>query len=211
MAEGLEAAECARKAAMGAARCGRTTRRGAPEHQGRIGPVAAWQLQGARRPHRARTPDPEFVARYDLDPEGLIQGRYKDMLANLVVITATDGNHGKALAAAAQTLGCICVIVLHANVSAEREQAIAAYGAQIIRIEGNYDESVEHAAHPQRKTAGTWFQTPLTMAMKPFLATSCRVMARSPPRSSSDPEVMQKNALSRTSFCKEASVDLLPA
>ncbi|ASW03330.1 diaminopropionate ammonia-lyase [Paraburkholderia aromaticivorans] len=83
---------------------------------------------------------------HDLDPKGLIQGRYKEMLTNLVVISATDGNHGKALAAAAQTLGCNCVIVLHANVSAEREQAIAAYGAQIIRITGNYDESVEQAA-----------------------------------------------------------------
>lgn len=51
------------------------------------------------------------------------------------------------LAAAAQTLGCRCVIVLHANVSHEREQAIAAYGAEIVRIAGNYDESVEEAAH----------------------------------------------------------------
>ncbi|KAA1003489.1 diaminopropionate ammonia-lyase [Paraburkholderia panacisoli] len=83
---------------------------------------------------------------HDLDPKGLIQGRYKAMLTNLAVISATDGNHGKALAAAAQTLGCNCVIVLHANVSAEREQAIAAYGAQIIRIRGNYDESVQEAA-----------------------------------------------------------------
>jgi diaminopropionate ammonia-lyase len=83
---------------------------------------------------------------HDLDPKGLIQGRYKDMLANLVVISATDGNHGKALAAVAQTIGCNCVIVLHANVSAERERAIAAYGAQIIRIIGNYDESVQEAA-----------------------------------------------------------------
>jgi diaminopropionate ammonia-lyase len=84
--------------------------------------------------------------RHDLDPKDLIQGRYKEMLTNLVVISATDGNHGKALAAAAQTVGCNCVIVLHANVSGEREQAIAAYGAQIIRIRGNYDESVEEAA-----------------------------------------------------------------
>ncbi|NPT55358.1 diaminopropionate ammonia-lyase [Paraburkholderia elongata] len=83
---------------------------------------------------------------HDLDPKGLIQGRYKEMLTNLVVISATDGNHGKALAAAAHTLGCNCVIVLHAKVSAERERAIAAYGAQIIRISGNYDESVEEAA-----------------------------------------------------------------
>ncbi|KXU84069.1 PLP-dependent lyase/thiolase [Paraburkholderia monticola] len=83
---------------------------------------------------------------HDLDPKGLIEGRYKAMLTNLVVISATDGNHGKALAAAAQTIGCNCVVVLHANVSAEREQAIAAYGAQIIRVRGNYDGSVEEAA-----------------------------------------------------------------
>lgn len=83
---------------------------------------------------------------HDLDPKGLVQGRYKDMLENLVVVSATDGNHGKALAAAAQTFGCNSVIVLHANVSAEREQAIAAYGARIIRTEGNYDESVGQAA-----------------------------------------------------------------
>ncbi|MFL9865694.1 diaminopropionate ammonia-lyase [Paraburkholderia fungorum] len=82
----------------------------------------------------------------DLDPKELIQGRYREMLTNLVVISATDGNHGKALAAAAHTLGCNCVIVLHANVSAEREQAIATYGAQIIRVNGNYDESVAEAA-----------------------------------------------------------------
>lgn len=88
---------------------------------------------------------------HDLDPKALIQGCYKDMLTNFVVISATDGNHGKALAAAAQTLGCNCVIVLHANVSAEREQAIAAYGAQIIRIRGNYDESVEEAARLARE------------------------------------------------------------
>lgn len=83
---------------------------------------------------------------HNLDPKSLIEGRYKNVLTNLVVISATDGNHGKALAAAAQTLGCNCVIVLHANVSAERERAIAAYEAKIIRIKGNYDESVEEAA-----------------------------------------------------------------
>lgn len=83
---------------------------------------------------------------HTLDPQALIQGRYREMLTHLTVISATDGNHGKALAAAAQSIGCECVIVLHANVSVEREQAIAAYGARIVRIAGNYDESVEHAA-----------------------------------------------------------------
>lgn len=82
----------------------------------------------------------------DIDPRKLIEGRYRETVTNLTVISATDGNHGKALAAAARSIGCHCVIVLHANVSAEREAAIAAYGARIVRIAGNYDESVEHAA-----------------------------------------------------------------
>ncbi|MFT0174402.1 diaminopropionate ammonia-lyase [Paraburkholderia mimosarum] len=83
---------------------------------------------------------------HQLDPRALFEGRYRELLTHFTVISATDGNHGKGLAAAAQTLGCHCVIVLHANVSAEREQAIAAYGAEIVRIAGNYDESVEEAA-----------------------------------------------------------------
>ncbi|RMP64731.1 hypothetical protein ALQ18_02282 [Pseudomonas marginalis pv. marginalis] len=80
------------------------------------------------------------------EPHGLLSGRYGSALADFTVISATDGNHGRALAAAAQSVGCGCVIVLHANVSIEREQAIAAYGAEIIRISGNYDQSVEEAA-----------------------------------------------------------------
>ncbi|TNB81509.1 diaminopropionate ammonia-lyase [Pseudomonas sp. Fig-3] len=88
------------------------------------------------------------------DPRGLLQGQYADALADFTVISATDGNHGKGLAAAAQSIGCQCVIVLHANVSVEREEAIAAYGAKIVRITGNYDESVEQAA--SLATANDW-------------------------------------------------------
>ncbi|WP_017903988.1 diaminopropionate ammonia-lyase [Pseudomonas asplenii] len=80
------------------------------------------------------------------EPHKLLEGQYADVLADFTVISATDGNHGKGLAAAAQSIGCRCVIVLHANVSVEREEAIAAYGATIVRIAGNYDESVEEAA-----------------------------------------------------------------
>ena len=50
----------------------------------------------------------------------LLGGHHGARLADFVVISATDGNHGRALAAAARSLGCRCVIVLHANVSAER-------------------------------------------------------------------------------------------
>jgi diaminopropionate ammonia-lyase len=79
-------------------------------------------------------------------PEAVLLGAYAGQLEALVVISATDGNHGRALAAAAQSAGVRCVIVLHKQVSEEREAAIAAFGAEIIRIEGNYDASVAHAA-----------------------------------------------------------------
>ncbi|WP_150575822.1 diaminopropionate ammonia-lyase [Pandoraea aquatica] len=78
--------------------------------------------------------------------KSLLNGEHRDALTDFTAISATDGNHGRALAAAAQSIGCRCVIVLHAHVSDEREQAIAAYGAEIVRIAGNYDDSVEEAA-----------------------------------------------------------------
>ncbi|MBL8353098.1 MAG: diaminopropionate ammonia-lyase [Burkholderiaceae bacterium] len=80
----------------------------------------------------------------------LLAGRHAQALKDFVVVSATDGNHGRALAAAAQSVGCRCVIVLHAKVSDEREQAIAAFGAEIVRIAGNYDESVGEAARLAR-------------------------------------------------------------
>jgi N-carbamoyl-L-amino-acid hydrolase len=87
-----------------------------------------------------RWPDRGFTA------AGLLAGRHADALDGFVAISATDGNHGRALAAAARSLGCRCVIVLHAQVSAEREEAIAAFGAEIVRIAGDYDASVAEAA-----------------------------------------------------------------
>jgi len=76
----------------------------------------------------------------------LVRGGYRERVRNITVISATDGNHGRALAAAAQSIGCRCVIVIHAQVSDERAQAIASYGAEVVRIAGNYDDSVVEAA-----------------------------------------------------------------
>ena len=88
-------------------------------------------------------------------PDDLFAGRHADALQDFVTISATDGNHGRALAAAAQSMGCRCVIVLHAQVSMERETAIAAFGARIVRIVGNYDASVQEAARLARVN-GWW-------------------------------------------------------
>jgi beta-ureidopropionase / N-carbamoyl-L-amino-acid hydrolase len=85
-----------------------------------------------------------------LVPADLLDGRHAAALKDFVVISATDGNHGRALAAAARSIGCRCVIVLHGQVSAEREQPIRELGAEIVRIQGNYDASVQEAARLAR-------------------------------------------------------------
>ncbi|MDP6588258.1 MAG: diaminopropionate ammonia-lyase [Alphaproteobacteria bacterium] len=71
-----------------------------------------------------------------------ISGGYQSALADITVCCATDGNHGRSVAWAAQMFGCGCVIYLHEGVSAGREKEIAAYGAQIRRVPGSYDDSV---------------------------------------------------------------------
>ena len=63
----------------------------------------------------------------------------------LTVICATDGNHGRAVAWGARQFGASAVILIHAQVSEGRKQAIEAFGARVVRVDGNYDESVREA------------------------------------------------------------------
>jgi diaminopropionate ammonia-lyase len=66
--------------------------------------------------------------------------------ATVTVACATDGNHGRSVAHGAQLIGARCVIFVHAGVSEERCHAIERYGARIIRVESDYDDSVAEAA-----------------------------------------------------------------
>ncbi len=79
-------------------------------------------------------------------PEEILSGEFRDIVAALTVTCATDGNHGRSVAWGAQLFGCRCVIYIHATVSDGRREAIARYGAEVIRVPGNYDDSVRHAA-----------------------------------------------------------------
>jgi len=76
----------------------------------------------------------------------LAAGAHRDLISTLTVCCATDGNHGRSVAWGARTFGCNCVIYVHETVSAQREAAIAAYGATVVRNPGNYDEAVHRAA-----------------------------------------------------------------
>lgn len=65
---------------------------------------------------------------------------------DVVVTCATDGNHGRSVAWGAQRAGCRAVIYIHETVSEGRARAIAAYGAEIRRVPGTYDDAVRAAA-----------------------------------------------------------------
>jgi diaminopropionate ammonia-lyase len=82
-------------------------------------------------------------------------GHCADAVANVTVVTATDGNHGRSVAWACRLFGCRCVIYIHAEVSVGRAQAMEAFGADVIRIDGNYDASVHRAAADA--AANGWF------------------------------------------------------
>ncbi len=83
----------------------------------------------------------------------IIAGKHRDTVSEIVVTCATDGNHGRSVAWGAQMFGCGCVIYIHRDVSEGRKQAMEGFGAEVIRITGNYDESVR-LADSEAKTKG---------------------------------------------------------
>lgn len=62
------------------------------------------------------------------------------------LICASDGNHGLAVAAAAELAGSTARVYLHADVPAARAARIAARGAEIVTVDGTYDDAVDAAA-----------------------------------------------------------------
>jgi len=81
----------------------------------------------------------------DANSNDLLAGTYSDITNKITVSCATDGNHGKSVAWGASQFGCNCEIFIHSHVSVSREKEIAKYGANVNRIDGNYDDSVHIA------------------------------------------------------------------
>jgi diaminopropionate ammonia-lyase len=75
----------------------------------------------------------------------LTSGQYEPATQTITVTCATDGNHGRSVAWGAQRFHCRCVIFVHATVSQGRVDAIARFGADVVRVPGNYDDAVREA------------------------------------------------------------------
>ena len=82
----------------------------------------------------------------DVSIADVAAGRAAPRVADMTACCATDGNHGLAVAWGAQRAGAGCTVFLPGPVSAGREHAIRARGADIVRIAGSYDEAVEACA-----------------------------------------------------------------
>lgn len=83
--------------------------------------------------------------------DDLMAGRYINITSKITVCCATDGNHGRSVAWGSRMFGCNCEIYIHRHVSVAREEAIAKFGANVHRIDGNYDDSVHIAAEVSAK------------------------------------------------------------
>ena len=72
----------------------------------------------------------------------VMQGKHRNVTGKFAFATASSGNHGRSVAAGARLFGNRCVIFLPKFTSAEKEAAIRARGAEVIRVDGDYDTAV---------------------------------------------------------------------
>lgn len=70
---------------------------------------------------------------------------------NITVSTATAGNHGRSVAWGAQRLGLKCKIFISEYVSDARAEEMRKLGAEIIRVKGNYEKSLEECINQSNK------------------------------------------------------------
>jgi diaminopropionate ammonia-lyase len=104
-----------------------------------------------------------------------------DLLAGRVIApgtytfcTATDGNHGRAVAWTAKRLLQKAVIYMPNNATAARVAAIRSEGAKVVVVDGNYDDAVSAA---KRDAAHNGWQVIADTAYAGYLAIPTHIMA----------------------------------
>ena len=117
------------------------------DEAGRFGLGSFKALGGAYA--AARLLEAELARRRIALPAGSVDlegGTFREATKTITLTSATDGNHGRAVAWAGARFHCQCVIYIHETVSPARAAAIAAYGADIRRVPGTYDDAVRACA-----------------------------------------------------------------
>ena len=93
---------------------------------------------------------------------------------DIVVSTATAGNHGRSVAWGARRLGLKCKIFISEYVSEARGQAMADLGADVIKVKGNYEKSLIECI--KQSTENDW-QIVQDVAWKDYIKVPTYTMA----------------------------------
>lgn len=95
----------------------------------------------------------------DMSYDYLTSTKLKEEFGQATFFTATDGNHGRGLAWAANKLGQKCVVLMPKGSAKSRFDNIAKEGAQVTIEEVNYDECVRRAnAMAEKSNRGVMVQ-----------------------------------------------------
>ena len=79
----------------------------------------------------------------DIQISDLIDGKFRDKTKSITLSAATSGNHGYALAWVSKLLGAECKIYCAEGVSKNRTDRISALGAEVIIVNGSFNEAVD--------------------------------------------------------------------
>ena len=93
---------------------------------------------------------------------------------DIVVATATAGNHGRSVAWGARRLGLKCKIFISEFVSDARGQAMSDLGADVVKVEGNYEKSLIECI--KQSTENDW-QIVQDVAWKDYIQVPTYTMA----------------------------------
>ena len=93
---------------------------------------------------------------------------------DIVVATATAGNHGRSVAWGARRLGLKCKIFISEFVSEARGQAMVDLGADVIKVKGNYEKSLIECI--KQSTNNNW-QIVQDVAWKDYMTVPKYTMA----------------------------------
>lgn len=94
----------------------------------------------------------------DITLELLQTKETREQLGDMTFITATDGNHGRGVAWAAQQLGQKAVVYMPQGSSLIRLENIRAAGAQCCITDWNYDECVRYCAQEAKRNGWVLIQ-----------------------------------------------------
>ena len=93
---------------------------------------------------------------------------------DIVVATATAGNHGRSVAWGARRLGLKCKIFISEFVSEARGQAMSDLGADVVKVKGNYEQSLIECI--KQSTDNNW-QIVQDVAWKDYMVVPKYTMA----------------------------------